>query len=1070
MTAAGWFMLRTPALPFDAWLSWTSLAGLANNEDGTPSRMDGSERTENKLRNALRQFITPQFLKSIYLASPAMSVGIAEWLNNPDAAPGVEASLVAYFTRMAARPTPFGLFSSVSLGNVTATTNLSLPGGLERRRTQIGLSFLKGLYREMLRKPEVRAVVEYVPNPTIRRLNGDLHYLKRVEAPEGKTAFAAAVCGETPALARVLTRADAGATISELVLHAEGHAVHSQSCVDESLHSQAMQFIHRLIDAQILLPMIGPVVAGGDPAAQLIQQAGHTGEARVAETIASVVRTLAQFDSSDTEIGADQYETLAQQLSSLSKMPEQSARDLFFVDSHRTAPALSLGKAAVDEILRYVHLLSTISSQNDSTWNRFKEKFEERFGSEEIPLLDLFEADFDFQFDQVRASAEEWGFRESHLLRKVAEAIGAQKSILHLSEADLSILRRPNPGSLPASFAVLCHVLAASSNEMNNGNYQVLINGISRAAALFGRFAGLGGDWQSRIETLAVKEQHLSGDAVLADVVYDPPGNPLTNVFCRPVLTQYVIPFFGTTPAPRDKQIRLAELRVGIRAGEVVLWSERLNKQVIPVHNTAYAFHHHGNPPMLRFLCKLAMGTSTVAWDWGRILESLPFLPRLQYDRLIIAPARWKLQQAELPDISKAQTSELTSRMQVLRAQRHIPRFVVLLYQDKRLPVDLENILSLKMFLRLTRHLREIALTELLPVPEQLCISSPEGRFHHELVLPATSGQHVPAPRQRSAVAAEQRQKLPASDWMYIKVYARPSLLDACLTGLFANLFDTPQFHQITSGWFFIRYADPSHHLRIRFRVHEPGMAAVIFEELSRRLNALRHKDLLWKWQVDAYDREIERYGGLPAMDAAEDIFCADSSMALNCLQHFSVTREREEVRNVLCLLSVDGILESFDLSLSGKLMLMEELCEQISSGIENRKRLEIQFGMKMRSGRGNILATAARLETLLSAHFYARSSIVRTQASILRSLDAQKALTQSVSSLVKDFIHLSINRLNRVTKNDEWKLYDCLQRLYASCHGQGLAHLRELYAVPAAAVPSGKSASRTQHQLEFVS
>jgi thiopeptide-type bacteriocin biosynthesis protein len=1059
MAAADWFMLRTPALPFDAWLSWTSLADSADDGNEMPSRRDDYARTENKLRSALRQFMTPQFLKSIYLASPAMSAGIAEWLKNPDAEPGVEASLVAYFTRMAARPTPFGLFSSVSLGNVAATTNFSLSGEPRRLRTQIGLAFLQRLYREMLRKPEVRAVVEYVPNPTIRRLNGHLHYLKRVEVPEGKTAFAAATCRETPPLVRVLTGADTGITISELVSHKEDRTAHSKRCVDEISHSQTLQFIHRLIDSQILVPMIGPVVAGGDPTAQFIQQADHTGEMRAARTVDSVLRTLAQFDSSSTEIPVDRYEELAQQLSSLSEMPEPPSRDLFFVDSPRTAPDLSLGKAAVDEILGYVQLLSTISSHNDPTWDRFKEKFEERFGSEEIPLLDLFEADFDFQFDQAPASAGEWQLRESHLLRKVAETIGAQKTILHLSELDLSILRRPNPGKLPSSFAVLCHVLAASGNEINHGDYQVLINGISRTSALFGRFAGLGKDWQSRIEALAAQEQQLSGDAVLADVVYDPPGKPVTNVFCRPALTHYVIPFFGTTVAPREMQIRLSELSVSIRAGEIVLWSERLNKQVMPVHNTAYAFHHPGNPPVLRFLCKLAMGTSAVAWDWGRVLESFPFLPRLQYDRLIIAPARWKLQQAEFPDSSRMQNPELTCRIQELRDVHHIPRFVVLLHQDKRLPVDLENILSLKMFLRLTRHQDEITLTELLPAPEQLCAGSSESRFHHELVLPVTRGQDIPVsePRaRRSLVPVEQRRMLPASEWMYIKVYARPSLLDASLTSLFANLTGAPQFHQIASKWFFIRYADPAHHLRIRFHLHEPGMAAVIFEELSRHLNALRYKDLLWKWQVDTYEREIERYGGLPATDAAENIFCADSALALNCLQHFTGIREREEARNVLCLLSVDGILEGFGLTLSGKLMLMKELCEHISSGIENRKQLVIQFGMEMRSERRNILVAAARLDTLLSAHFYTRSSIVGEQASILRRLDAQKALTQPVSSLIKDFIHLSINRFKKVTKNDEWKLYDCLQRLYASCHGRGLAHLRELYAVQAAAGPSG--------------
>jgi lantibiotic biosynthesis protein len=62
------------------------------------------------------------------VASPALDASIRHWLEDPDSDHGrrLERALVRYVTRMAANPTPFGLFAGCSTGTIGAGTTLTV--------------------------------------------------------------------------------------------------------------------------------------------------------------------------------------------------------------------------------------------------------------------------------------------------------------------------------------------------------------------------------------------------------------------------------------------------------------------------------------------------------------------------------------------------------------------------------------------------------------------------------------------------------------------------------------------------------------------------------------------------------------------------------------------------------------------------------------------------------------------------------------------------------------------------------------------------------------------------------
>lgn len=104
--AAGFFAFRTPLLPFAELLAF-----------GEGGRATDRATLRARLRDAVSR---PEVREALFIASPSLDESFDIWLRDPDSERGqkVERTLVRYFARMAARPTPFGLFAGCSVGVV----------------------------------------------------------------------------------------------------------------------------------------------------------------------------------------------------------------------------------------------------------------------------------------------------------------------------------------------------------------------------------------------------------------------------------------------------------------------------------------------------------------------------------------------------------------------------------------------------------------------------------------------------------------------------------------------------------------------------------------------------------------------------------------------------------------------------------------------------------------------------------------------------------------------------------------------------------------------------------------
>jgi thiopeptide-type bacteriocin biosynthesis protein len=1090
---SGFFAFRTPLLPFDALTSFSDgLAApkVATGGDGGGGVLGDALANDRALLEArLRALVTQKDVReALFVASPSLDEGIEAWLSDGGSARarGVVEILVRYLVRMSARCTPFGLFSGCSVGALGKDTRLTLaPRAEYRRHTRLDTHYLSKLCEELERDPAIRASARWTPSSGLFPSAGQLRYAEaRIDPVTRDRSFHLVSVELTDYLASTMERARRGATAMEL----------AQALVDadaEVTLEEAAGYIDLLIDSQILVSDLAPPVTGREPIEDIEQtllahgaraaRAGGEGSEgalhdKAATVLAQVTEALDAMDREGLGLSQDRYKDVAASLAALPAKTELPR--LFQVDLFKPAPGAQLGGAPLREIQRALDMLAKMrrpEGRRGEALRRFREAFSERYESREVPLMEVLDDERGIGFESATAGSSEpspllndlffppteapsgtYGAHEEWLLGKLAPLLrsGAREWVIDAKE--MQSLEAKTLATPPDAFAVMATLASASPEALAKGEFTLWMHGVSgpSGAVLLGRFCHGDDELRRRVEEHLRAEEALRPDAIFAEIVHLPEGR-LGNILCRPLLRAHEIPFLGRSGAPEEMQIALTDLRVSVAGGRVILRSERLGREVLPRLTSAHNF------PMAalgayRFLCALQSQDSDgiPGFTWGSLARA-PFLPRVTYGRVILSLARWTIGRDALKALDAKNDAGRFRAVEALRGAIGLPRWISVVDGDNVLPLDLDNVLHVDSFVALVKNRSAATLQELFPSPGEMCASGPEGLFVHELVVPFVRTRQASEDTAR-AVSSRARQAplgprtfAPGSQWLYAKLYTGTATADRVLHEVVAPLVDESLSAGDAESWFFIRYADPRWHLRLRLRGDPERLVTRVLPRLHARTEALLADGRLAKIQLDTYEREVERYGGDRAMLLSEEIFRADSDAVLAILSGMSGD-EAADARWRLTFRGMHMILIDLGLDLPARLALMKRVRAGFAAEHNVSGPFEKQLGDKFRKER-------AALEHLLSAPsepvdgeeptllhpgfaaLDARSQTIRRVASEIASLAKEGLLIGDLPDLASSHLHMHANRLLRSEQRaQELVLYDFLLRLYDSESARG--------------------------------
>jgi lantibiotic biosynthesis protein len=1035
---SGFFVLRTPLLPAAVVERWAR-----------STTSDVSEPDARVLHQRLRDWVhRPDVREALWLASPTLDASVSAWLEDPESprARGVTVNLVRYLCRSATRPTPFGLFSGCSHGRFGARTELELVGLSEyRRHTRLDAEYVMALGERL--GTQVWQGLRYRPNSSLSEAGDQLRYVEAQTDPTTRErSFRLVAADRSPALLVTLERAARGRSAREL----------AEALVSDDVSlEEALDYVAALVEAQVLESELEPCVTGRQPADELLVTLQERELSRGArEVLRQVQADLAELDARPLGSSLQRYGAVHEALSTL-PLEVDPAR-LFQVDLHKPARALTLGPAVVRELTAAIELLVRIAEAPPATaLERFIAAFVQRYEMAEVPLLEALDEERgvgaalsdrqrfdpstlldDLDFPEPPQLSPARGPRDQLLVHAATAALRDGRREWVLSEEDLQALAVPEPAPLPDALSIFATIAARSADAVDRGDFELCVRNLNgpSGARMLGRFCH--GD----PALLAAVQGHLSDEAALrpgaifAEIVHLPAGR-VGNILCRPVLRGYEIPYLGRSGAPSDRQIPVSDLLVSVSGGRVRLRSRSLGVEVIPRLTTAHLYVHT-ELMVYRFLCSLQRSID-LRWSWGDVAASVPFLPRVRHGRIVLSLARWLLRPSDIEPLAVAAPEARRQAVLALRDRMALPRWVSVEANDSVLRLDLDNDLMLDSFLSIARSRPTVTLTEVYPEDDRLCVTGPEGRFVHELLAPFVSTREPEREPPPIAGVDTPRHFVPGSEWLYAKLYGGPATADRLLLEVVAPLRADALQNGAADAWFFIRYADPQPHLRVRFHGPPGKLLSQVLVALKDRLAPWIADGRVSSLQLDTYVREVERYGGAAGVPLAEQLFFADSEATLELVATAGSEAHAADVRWRFALFGLHALLDDFGLSLPERVSLLARLEREFARRCQTNRHAQLQVAAKFRKERDAIAALLARQAPGFArayAIFERRTAAWHGAVERLVRHARSAETTQDLPQLGASFLHMHVNRVLRSEQPlQEWILYEFLRRLYVS-------------------------------------
>ncbi|MEM8764920.1 MAG: lantibiotic dehydratase family protein [Bacteroidota bacterium] len=701
------FVLRVPILPLQFFVELTS----------------NDEMSEKSLQNA---FQDPVIQEAVFLASPTLFFELQKWINGDlesKKAQRVTISLLKYLSRMSSRCTPFGLFAGCGLGNFSDTTELEIGAPTQHRRfTRPDMNYLVALSQNLAKKEHIKSQLTYFPNSSLYSIGAQLRYIEYFYVESMRQHHIVEI-DHSPYLEKVLQLASQGASLKAL----------AGQLIDETITAEeAYGFLDELLESQVLTSNLEPSVSGPPFVEQMlgVLRPLQACEAEVSflEEIAKRFKFLDEGLGNRTQAYLDISEFIKKEPTGF------ELKYLFQTDLELNGQGLTLNREVSREIQKALQLFNTITPPPENTnLKRFKEAFQARYEEREMPLSlvldvetgigyiqDMGSGDVNPLVDDLIIPPEENTFNPREvklnkfhqlLLDKVTAANAKGLQVIHLQKSDVKDFET-NWEDVPDTLSTMIELVQA------NGETKISLSGCggSSAANLLGRFCHEESGITRFAKSIVAKESSMEPNKILAEIVHLPEARA-GNILMRPSFREFEIPYLANSVLQTEKKLTLDDLYVSVRNNRVFLRSKKYNKEVLPRLSNAHNYSANALP-IYHFLADLQTQDlrGGIYFNFGPLDGFYDFLPRVEYDNLILHEAKWRIRKKEFEKwvAIRKDKEKFRSKINGLREEKGLPRYVLLVDGDNELLINLNNYSSVLMLLETVKNRDEFVLKEFL--------------------------------------------------------------------------------------------------------------------------------------------------------------------------------------------------------------------------------------------------------------------------------------------------------------------------------------------------------------------
>lgn len=255
-------------------------------------------------------------------------------------------------------------------------------------------------------------------------------------------------------------------------------------------------------------------------------------------------------------------------------------------------------------------------------------------------------------------------------------------------------------------------------------------------------------------------------------------------------------------------------------------------------------------------------------------------------------------------------------------------------------------------------------------------------------------------------------------EWLYLKIYCGNKIADDLLIHFIKPFSYFLLKENLINKWFFIRYADPDEHLRIRMQLTSLEELNRTIKKLNEGLKMYFDHNQIWKVEYSTYNRELERYGELN-IENSESYFFFDSEFIIDNLIKYPEDTDRflNVIKHVEKQISFFGFQD-------------KEIIDFLNT-------MQIAFKEEFNANKHAIKAINNKYKELkenfdiLNSN-YVSKNYIKTKKIVKKILvlNNDDSLGVPLENLIASYIHMTVNRSFRTNQRlYEFMLYDFLFR-----------------------------------------
>jgi|GEM_PF-5922116 len=929
-------------------------------------------------------------------------------------------STLNYLIRMSTRATPHGLFSGIREGfflakeqNNSCHSSLKMRGNDAKKYARVNISWILELAQKLQQSDLLDSTIKIRTNPLLRFVDGKIINIYPSEdidvSSKGKSILRNVVIDKIMSSCADFVGIDDVISIVSKAL----------SLYDSSLITS---YLKKMIKKELLITDLIPPTTCLDPLSyiseKLIMSKSHA-----SLHIVNEIRTISEMikNYNDSQLGDNNdLSAISEKMSRLAECTAYLHVDLKFKNEEY------LDKRLETDILKTYEIIQLFMEQKCGfdAMKDYAEKFIERYGVDvEVPVMDLLyetgelgppisyhSPDSIYHTSIVNKKKNTPNSDILSYLYWEAISSGKEEIILDdaiIEEAKTRIQTKKNEYNSSCDLIVN---LVKNTGDNKDHDYWINVKkdlGEYGAGRTSGRFCYMLSEKATEhINTINDYEQlHYKDEVIYAELTCYNQEKNINNLTKAPNIREFEIPF--NSISSEDKHtIELNDLYVGYSNNSFYLKSKKLNKQVIPTSlnriNPSYKF-----PNLYRFLLEIGVDNQVLLnplhVESGQFIQ---FSPRVRYNNIILSKKRWYINNLILQISGNYVEGDFYESLTNWKNKNNVPELVELVEGYEGLIYNLSNRLHVSLIEQKLKKLRENQRIVFSELDYGRSFSSNNCDFAKEYVFSIINRSDRGSVIKPSVTPfyVGQRMYLPGEEWVYFKIYMNIEQMDYFITKHLNIFINEEKYNHIKYSFFYIRYADPVPHIRLRINTTN-DLIMCILSSTFEWLQMLKKRKAIFSYAIFPFEPEYERYGGEEIFPELVNWFDKDSQ---TCMELLEIGEKYNIDDRLLIIISIYNLLDILNLNDKQKFNYIKRNI-LVEHHFQSYRTMKIEiFNLLL----GKNCSTNEMFEVFNKR----KNEFVIYMSKLYSCLDD----SESVYNVLDSVIHMHINRLMNINRKKE--------------------------------------------------